>query len=262
MSEQPVLFTVENGIARLTLNRPERRNALGPDMVAQLLEAIEHMLQADDVRVLYLTGTGSSFCVGGDIEYFLTAGSEFSASVGENLAQVNANILKLDELSIPIVCGINGSVGGGGIGLALCADIVLASDEAKLRGGYTGIGLVPDFGSSEYLTRRAGVARAKRIFLLNETFSAAECLAWGIYDEVVPSEMLAERADELLTQLAEGPPIAMGKTKQLVNMAMHSSVAEQLAAEQQAMVAAASSKDAREGFTAFMQKRKPNFQGK
>lgn len=256
-----VEFTVADGIARITLNRPERRNALGPDMVLQLLAAIEHVLAAEEVRVLFITGVGNSFCVGGDIEYFIAAGGSLTEGIGEQLGQVNANILKLAELPIPIVCAVNGSVGGGGIGVALCADIVLASSAAKLRGGYTGIGLVPDFGSSVYLTKRAGATRAKRIFLLNETLSADECLAWGIYDEVLPEDALAARAEELLLQLAQGPTLAMRKTKQLVEMALHNSVAEQLEAEQNAMVSVAGSKDAKEGFMAFMQKRKPNFQG-
>lgn len=256
-----VEFAVADGVARITLNRPERRNALGPDMVTQLLAAIEHVLSAKEVRVLFITGVGTSFCVGGDIEFFIAAGNQLSGGLSESLAQVNANILKLAELSIPIVCAVNGSVGGGGIGLALCADFVLASNAAKLRGGYTAIGLVPDFGSSVYLTKRAGATRAKRIFLLNETLSAQECLALGIYDEVLPEDALAARAEELLTQLAEGPSLAMQKTKQLVEMALHNSVAEQLEAEQNAMVSVAGSKDAIEGFMAFMQKRKPNFHG-
>src|SRR5699024_8503739 len=133
-----VEFTVADGIARITLNRPGRRNALGPDMVVQLLTALEHVLAAEEVRVLFITGVGISFCVGGDIEYFIAAGGSLTEGIGEQLAQVNANILKLAELPIPIVCAVNGSVGGGGIGVALWADIVWASSGARLGGGWAG----------------------------------------------------------------------------------------------------------------------------
>src|SRR5699024_12817831 len=112
-----VEFTVADGIARITLNRPERRNALGPDMVLQLLAAIEHVLAAEEVRVLFITGVGNSFCVGGDIKYFIAAGGSLTEGIGEQLAQVKANSLKLAELPNPMMCAGIGYRGGGGIGL-------------------------------------------------------------------------------------------------------------------------------------------------
>src|SRR5699024_12349200 len=112
-----VEFTVADGIARITLNRPERRNALGPDMVLQLLAAIEHVLAAEEVRVLFITGVGNSFCVGGDIEYFIAAGGRLTEGIGVQLAQVNAKMLMLAELTNPIVFAVECVVVGGGVGV-------------------------------------------------------------------------------------------------------------------------------------------------
>jgi 2-(1,2-epoxy-1,2-dihydrophenyl)acetyl-CoA isomerase len=161
-----------------------------------------------------------------------------------------------------VVSAIQGPVAGGGIGLALCADAVLAAEAMRLRGGYTGIGLTPDLGSSWFLARRAGPARAKEILLQNRTLGAAECLAWGLVDAVHPDTLLAAEAEALARRLAGGATLAFGRAKALVDGAAERTLAEHLVHERESMVASAGTEDAREGLAAFLEKRPPRFNGK
>lgn len=260
MSE-PVLASVDRGVARIELNAPEQGNALGAELAEGLREAVSGIAARSDLRAVLLTGRGRSFCVGGDINGFRSDLSALSDSLGRSLSQLNATISQLADLPVPVVTAVNGSLGGGGIGLALCGDIVLAADTAKLRGGYTGIGLTPDVGSSLLLVQRVGLPRAKRILFLNEPLDAATCEAWGLFDEVHPEAQLSDRAEVLVEQLRRSATGAIGRTKRLLHQAWRASMDEQLAAERRGMMASGGGAEAREGIAAFLEKRAPDFNG-
>jgi 2-(1,2-epoxy-1,2-dihydrophenyl)acetyl-CoA isomerase len=177
----------------------------------------------------------------------------------ELLGPLHTALYKLATLPVPVVSAVNGPVGGGGIGLALCADIVLAAESMKLRGGYSAIGLTPDAGSSWFLTRRVGAMRAKQLFFTNGALSARQCLEMGIVSEVVPDAGLPARADALAEALAHGATGALGRIKQLVDGAHERTLRVQLDLEHSLMVESAASAHAAEGIAAFIDRRAPRF---
>lgn len=261
MTEE-VLVHIEGGVGTIILNRPQFGNAIDDALGAALIRAIDLIANAPAVRAVLITGAGDKFCVGGDIVSMKAAGSSLAANMEKNLQPLHAAMLKLASLPIPIVSAVNGPVGGGGISLALCADLVLACASMKLRGGYSAIGLTPDLGASAFLTRRAGPARTKRILFLNEPLNAAECLACGIVDAVHPDAILGDEAKALVHRLADGATLSLGRIKQLIDGASTRSLEEQLECECDAMIASGRSEDGLEGIRAFLDKRSPCFRGR
>jgi 2-(1,2-epoxy-1,2-dihydrophenyl)acetyl-CoA isomerase len=214
------------------------------------------------VRAVVLAAAGKAFCVGGDIAAMMEAGAELPAWIGAMAGALGEAVRGLATLPVPVVSAVQGGVAGGGIGLALCADLVLAGESMRLRGGYTAIGLTPDLGASWFLTRRAGAARAKEIFFQNRALTARECLALGIVDAVHPDALLGAEAEALARRLADGATAALGRAKGLVDGAGARTLEEQLALERDGMVASAGTGDAREGIAAFLEKRSPRFGGR
>lgn len=258
----PVMLHRHGAVAVITMNRPERANVLNAQSSPALIDAVLQVsadVAAGAVRAVLLKARGAPFCAGGDIAEMVAAGAGLGAMLDRFIPPLNDAIMKLAQLPVPVISAVHGAVGGGGIGLALCADIVLASEAMKLRGGYTAIGLTPDVGASWFLTRRAGPARAKRIFMTNELVSATQALAWGIVDEVLPEDALTARALALAEQLAAGATGAMGRVKTLVDGAPDRSLAEQMALERRGMVDSGRGPEAAEGVAAFLAKRPPVF---
>lgn len=264
MSSQPILLAWQDGLAIVTLNQPERANVLD-DACAQALTDITRTLveraRVGTLRAVLLTGRGPVFCAGGDIQGFVRAGHDLSGALDRSIAPLHALIHQLATLPVPVVSAVNGPLGGGGIGLALLADIVLAADTAKLRGGYASIGLSPDVGASWALTRLAGPMRAKQILFSHRAFSAQECLAFGLYAEVLPLDQLMPAALALATELAQGATGSFAQIKDLVDGASQRSLRAQLALEHVGMVRCGASADAAEGVRAFLEKRAPRFTG-
>lgn len=258
----PVNCEVKEGVARIVLDRPEQGNALDVGMKDALAAAVERVRRDAGVRVVVLSASGKAFCVGGDIGEMKAAGADFPAWIGAMAGGLGESVRALAGLKVPVVSAVQGAVAGGGIGLALCADVVLAAESMRLRGGYTAIGLTPDLGSSWFLTRRAGEARAKEIFFQNRALTAKECLALGVVDAVHPDALLGAEADALARRLAEGATAALGRAKALVDGAVDRTLEQQLALEQESMVASARTDDAREGIAAFAEKRAPKFTGR
>ncbi|MFC7518022.1 enoyl-CoA hydratase-related protein [Herbaspirillum sp. GCM10030257] len=256
----PVLCDLRNGVAIITLNRPDAGNAIDEAFGIAFAAVVDKLAVRDGVRAVLLTGSGRMFCVGGDIAEMLQT-TDLPAQMQAGIPRLHAAVSQLAELPCPVITALNGPVGGGGIGLALCGDIVLAAQSMKLRGGYSAIGLSPDLGASWQLARRAGAAQAKRILFLNQPVSAEECLAFGLVDAVHPDERLAEEAHALAARLAAGATASFGRIKQLVDCAVTRSLQEQLALEERYMIASAGSQDGREGVRAFMEKRSPVFRG-
>lgn len=258
--EKQILWSVSQGIGRLTFNRLDHANSIGLASCIDMVEGINRMTEPD-VRVVVITGRGKFFNAGGDISEFQKNRETLDHLVDEVLRFAHPAIHTLASLPIPVVSAVNGPLGGAGIGFALCADFVLASDTVKLRGGYCGIALSPDMGASYYLTRRVGAAKAKEIFMFNRALSADDCLRLGIVDQVHSADQLAVAVDSLARELANGPTLAYGRVKQLCDKAFSHNLKSHLDLEHQLLMKSARSADCMEGIASFIECRVPNFVG-
>lgn len=257
-----ILFSIENGLATITLNRPESLNALSTGLKADLLHAIRYVGQAgSDARALLMTGTGRAFCAGAD----LTEGNMGSADrdLGKSLIDdYHPILLELADLDIPVLSAVNGVAAGAGMSIAISADIVIAAHSAYFLQAFVNIGLVPDAGSTFLLPRLVGSARARAMMMLGERIPSDKALEWGLIYEVVDDDMIQLRAKELGTQLANGPTKALSGIRHLVSQSQKNNYAEQLQAEAGMQRKMGGTTDAIEGVMAFVQKRKANFKGK
>jgi 2-(1,2-epoxy-1,2-dihydrophenyl)acetyl-CoA isomerase len=258
--EQTILCSVDQGTGRLTFNRPEHANAMGLASRSDMIEGIQRMTESD-VRVVVISGNGKFFNAGGDISEFLENQGKLDRLVDEILQFAHPVFHTLATLTVPVISAVNGPLGGAGIGFALCADFVLASDTIKLRGGYCGIALSPDMGASYFLTRRVGAAKAKEIFMLNRALSADDCLRLGIVDQVHPQDQLTAAVDSLAQELASGPTSSYGRVKELCDKAFSHNLKSHLDLEHRLLVQSARSANCREGIAAFVEKRATNFSG-
>ncbi|MBD5606813.1 MAG: enoyl-CoA hydratase/isomerase family protein [Candidatus Eremiobacteraeota bacterium] len=259
MAEAPLVLTIESGIARLTLDRPDLGNALTSEASKKLGEAIDRIAADPGVRVVVLTGNGKMFSAGGDIREFVTTLDSLADLIGDELVHLNETLLKLAALPVPVIAALNGPVAGGGIGLALTADVVISAASARFRAGYAAIGLSPDAGTSYQLTRLMGPQRAKEFLFTNRFLDSAEALAVGLVAKVVPDADLVRETDAMARTIAAMPPGALAAVKSLVNAAATESHAAILAREREWMMVNAATPDAREGIRAFMERRAPAF---
>lgn len=253
-----VQWRVTDHIGRIVLNRPGAANAINMDLARGFRVAVDAMSSADIGAVL-LSANGKRFWVGGDIHAFASAIDTMGDLIREVIDTVNPAILRLAQLHVPVVSALQGAVGGGGIGLGLCADVVLAASTMKLRTGYSAIGMAADPGSSHQLVRRIGAARTKALLLTNRALDADECQRWGVVDAVYPPEALQAEAENCARSLADGAGGALWRIKELCNTADNHDLNLHLKREREAMLASASSADAREGVRAFVEKRAPRF---
>lgn len=254
-----LLIERAGGVVTLTLNQPFRANVIDVELGEALIDAVASLAADPSLRAVLLQATGRHFCAGGDIEAFWKAGSDLPGLLERGIPPLHDAILTLAMLPVPVVSALNGPVGGGGIGLALCADIVIAAQSMKLRGGYSAIGLTPDFGTSWFLSRLVGPMRAKQILFTNEPLSAQECLALGLVTQVVPDHALPETARRLVASLAASATGSLARIKSLVDGASLRSLREQVDLECRYMVESGGSVDAAEGARAFVEKRAPHF---
>ncbi|MEJ8851131.1 enoyl-CoA hydratase-related protein [Variovorax rhizosphaerae] len=258
----PILLEQREGVAFLTLNRPERANVLDFEMADALIAVVDTVANDASLRAVLLQARGRQFCAGGDIGGFVHARDRLSEMLDQHIPPIHRAIHRLATLPVPVVSALNGPIGGGGIGLALSADIVLAAESMKLRGGYSAIGLTPDVGGSWFLARRVGAARAKEIFFTNTPLSAQQCLQLGVVSQVHPDAELESKAHALVLSLARGATGSLGRIKNLVDGASERSLEEHLALEHRYMVESGATADAAEGVTAFIEKRAPIFGAK
>lgn len=211
-----------------------------------------------NVKGVLLSARGPHFCVGGDVQGFAAA-QDVAGLLDRSIPPLHQAVHALAGLPVPVVSAVQGSMGGGGIGLALCADLVLGSRSMKLRGGYSAIGLSPDVGSSWFLARLVGPMRAKHIFFTNRVLDAEQCLQAGLVLELYDDEALVPAAEELVQSLARGAGRALARAKALVDQAASHTLEQHLVLEHMAMVASGAGAEAREGMRAFVDKRSPHF---
>jgi 2-(1,2-epoxy-1,2-dihydrophenyl)acetyl-CoA isomerase len=248
----------EGPVGRIELRRPQKANALGKASGHALAGAIDELLSGGPGSIL-LTAQGAVFCAGGDIDEFVSAGASLDGLVADILAPLHPAIERLASAPAPVVSAVGGGIGGAGVGLALCADFVLAAESMKLRSGYAAIGLSPDLGSSYFLARRVGSQRAKQWLMLSEPVDARTCLAHGAVDAVHPDAELNAAALALASRLAHGARDSLAGIKTLCDGWSQRTLGQQLALEEALLCERARSADAREGISAFVEKRAPRF---
>lgn len=257
-NHEAIHWEIHTGVGHIILDRPDNANALCTTMAKHLAHAVEAAEQADIGAVL-ISARGKQFCAGGDINEFVANRERLSVLVRELLAIAHPTIHKLASLPVPVISALQGPLGGAGIAIGLCADLVLASTNVFLRGGYSALGLSSDLGASYFLSRRAGSERAKYILMTNRTIPAQQCLDWGLVDELHAPDELQPAAQALAEQLAAGATSALRHLKQLCNAEPQRSLQDQLNAEREAILDCARSSNSAEGISAFLEKRSPAF---
>ena len=253
----PIRSSVVDGLARLTLARPDAGNAIDLQVAQRLADAVAALSEDDSVRVVLLTGEGSNFCVGGDLRAF--AGQ---ADLGRHLTDVTTPLHEaisgLARLPAPVVAAVQGSAAGAGMSLACGADIVLAAESARFVLAYARVGLSPDGGGSWYLPRLVGLRRALDLALTNRVLSAEEAVRWGIASRSVADADLLAEADHLVRDLASGAPHALAAAKRLLRQSLGNTLETQLEHEALAL-ADNGGRAGPEGIAAFLEKRLPRF---
>jgi 2-(1,2-epoxy-1,2-dihydrophenyl)acetyl-CoA isomerase len=261
MSFETLLFEVRDGIAHLTLNRPEAANAIDIPMSQELLQAALLCDEDPSVRAVLLSASGKLFCAGGDLASFRSAGEKLPSMLKQLTAGLHVAISRLARMRAPVVAAVGGTAAGAGFSLACAADLLLAGESAKFTMAYTRVGLVPDGSSTYFLPRLIGRRRTLELMLTNRVLGAAEALDWGLVNRLVPDDQLSAEAEKSARALAEGPTGAFGATKRLVLDSDDQSLESQMELEARAIADAARSADAREGIEAFFAKRAPQFRG-
>lgn len=255
-----VLSERRGSIAIMTLNNPERYNALGGSLLTDLNAALDEALGEPRARVVVLTGAGKGFCSGAQF-----GGDTFGA--GDGIAErmrgsINPVIEKIRNLPIPVVVAMNGAAAGAGVGIALAGDIVIAARSARFILSFVRLGAALDGGTSLFLQRSIGVARARALALLGEPLAAETAAQWGLIWKAVDDADLLDEAMAVAQKLADGPPVSLGLIKGQIEAAWNSSLASTLDAEASSQARAFVTEDLREGAAAFVQKRPARFTGR
>ncbi len=255
-----VLLQKENGVGYITLNRPDKYNSFNREMAMELQEALDDCANDDEVRCIYLTGSGKGFCSGQDLaEATNPTPEEFERLVAEHY---NATILRIRNVEKPVVAAVNGVAAGAGANIALACDIVLAAAGASFIQAFSKIGLIPDSGGTYFLPRLVGMQRAAALMMTGEKVMAADAVAMGMIYKSFPDEVFEAEAKNMATMLAQMPTRGIGLTKRLLNSTFNHSIEGQLDMEMRTQVIAGSTHDFKEGVQAFLEKRKPVFKGK
>ena len=264
MTYKCLLYEVKDGVATLTLNRPERLNALGDTLRDDLQDAVTRSSEDPDVRVMIVTGAGKGFCSGGDVK----AMNERKESGGgrpimEKVAPGrDRTVLALRDSPKPVIAAVNGAAAGAGMNLALCCDMRLASTAAKFSQAFVKRGLHPDWGGTYFLPRVVGAAKACELIFTGEVIDAQEALRLGIVSAVHQPEELLPAAHALARRIADGPPIAIRLAKRAIYHNLDSDLRQALEFETFAQNICFDTEDAAEGIRAFVEKRPPSFRGR
>ena len=256
-------LTVEDGLAVLTINRPDARNAINEAMTNELLEIAVGLRQRTDLRALLVRAAGPAFTVGGDLGVF--AGTDPATLPGllhSMAGKYHRALTILANLDIPVVAAVHGAVAGGGLGLMNVADIVIAADDCKFAVAFGRLGLSGDGGASWFLPRLIGLRRTAQLYLQDAPFSAAEALEWGLLTMVVAPDQLETIATETARRLSSGPTIGLGEILQLLRRSADESLESQFDLERDALARTSGTADGYAAIRSFVEKTQPLFEGR
>ena len=263
MSYEHILFALDDGIARLTFNRPDRLNSFNDAMHVEVRDALARVRGDASARVLLITGAGRGFCAGQDLsDRAVSAGDapvDLGASIERNYKPL---VLGLRALPVPVICAVNGVAAGAGANLAFACDIVIAARSASFIEAFSRLGLIPDTGGTYFLPRLAGTARAMGMAMLGDKIGAEQAAAWGLIWQCVDDAELPVLADKLAAHFALAPTRGLARTKQALYASAGNTLESQLDIERDLMRELGASGDYREGVAAFMGKRPPKFTGR
>lgn len=260
MHYETVLFSIEEGIARLVLNRPSKLNSFSETMHHEIADVMHVLAQADNgVRVLLITGAGRAFCAGQDLSEGQMSGGS-AVDLGITVARYYEPLVRnLRALPIPVIAAVNGVAAGAGANFALACDIVVAKSSAFFLQPFVNLGLQPDTGGTYFLPRLIGSARAMGLSLLGDKLSADQAEQWGLIWKSIPDEAFETAVDTLTRRLASGPSLAHAHIKQALHASIGNDLDQQLALERESMRTLGNSADYIEGVSAFLEKRLPRF---
>jgi 2-(1,2-epoxy-1,2-dihydrophenyl)acetyl-CoA isomerase len=263
MAYETVLVDKKNHITTITLNRPTALNSFNDKMGDEFYTALKEAEKDEDTRCLIITGAGRAFSAGEDVSGLKErSGDDFHPSLGDHLRKkYHPMILRIRHMMKPVIARINGIAAGSGASIALACDIRIASEDAGLKQAFIGVGLVPDSGSSFFLTRTLGPGRALELIMTGRTVGAREAETLGLVNQVVPAAELDKAVDGVAEKLANGPTKALGLSKRVVNQASRLDLHEALEYEAQNQDIAGKTQDHLEAVRAFLEKRQPKFSG-
>lgn len=263
LTYETIIFEALDGVARLTLNRPERLNSFTVRMHEEVADALTRVEGDATVRALLLTGAGRGFCAGQDLSDRAVAPGDGAVDLGESVERYYAPLIRrLTELPKPVVCAVNGVAAGAGANIALACDVVLAARSARFIQSFANIGLIPDSGGTWVLPRLVGLARALGLALTGEPLPAEKAESWGMIWRCVDDDALGAEASALAARFASGPTRGLAAIKRLIRQASLKSLEDELGIERDAMSELGASADYREGVAAFVGKRPAVFTGR
>ena len=260
--ESRIVVTFDAGVATVRLNDPASLNALSASFASELRDVVVELSESSDVRCLVLTGTGPGFCAGGDVQSFYDNRNDPHDTMQATLDGLHSAVEKLLDAPFPTVAAINGVVAGAGMGVAVATDLAIAVDSAVFTMAYTGIGVSPDGSSTYFLPRSVGTRRAMEMVLLNPRLDAAEAVRVGLINQAVPEAEFEATVAKTASRLAAGPTLAFVRARRLLRSSFPADPVSQMEAEAQGILDAGSTHDFYEGISAFIEKRRPLFEGR
>ena len=254
-----IQFEIKEGVGKMTLNRPEKYHSFVREMALQLQDALDKCNNDKSVRAILITATGKAFCAGQDL-------GEATDPNGPDLTQIvqehyNPIIKKIRNMEKPVVAAVNGVAAGAGASIALCCDIVVATESASFIQAFSKIGLIPDSGGTFFLPRLIGMQKAAALMMTAELVTATDAVNMGMIYKVFSDDSFEEESWKLVSKLAVMPTKGLGLTKRLLNASYSNNFEEQLDMEDKCQTIAGNTSDFKEGIEAFFEKRKPNFKG-
>lgn len=257
-----VLWAVADHVATVTLNRPEKLNALNAELMDALVPTVERLAEDSEVRCVVITGAGRGFCAGGDIADMASGTAIGDESPVAHLRRREEVSRLLHEMPKPTIAMLNGPAAGAGLSIALACDIRIAAESARFSTAFARVGFSGDYGGTWMLQRLVGPAKARELYFTAELIDAREAERIGMVNRTVPDEQLASETRALAERIAQGPPIALARMKQNMNLGLISDYSTLLDAEAEGMIMSAMTEDNREALKAFLEKRPPQFHGR